>query len=85
MKNSILNLNANNIKISQDKLMEQGLEIMKDVFIPEADIFLCKYKNKRLNLKIDLDYGLSIESVDFMDNNEIKEIEKILKITCFKN
>jgi hypothetical protein len=46
--------------------------------IPEADILLCTYKGKRINIKVDLAYGASIEALDDVPQKYFDEIEKII-------
>lgn len=46
---------------------------------PEADVLCCRYKGKRFNVKFDLDYGVCIEAIDGLSNNEFKEVVDLLK------
>ena len=56
-----------------------GLTLEKAALIPEADVLCCRYKGKRLNVKFDLDYGVCIEAVDILSNNEFTEVVDLLK------
>lgn len=53
-------------------------KVLKRVAIPEADVLLCEYKNTRVNLKFDLDYGFDIEFLEKEFNNRKSEISNLL-------
>lgn len=56
-----------------------GLMLEKTASIPEADVLSCRYKGKRFNIKFDLDYGVGIEAIDGLSDNEFKEVVDLLK------
>jgi hypothetical protein len=56
-----------------------GLTLEKTASIPEADVLCCRYKGKRFNVKFDLDYGVCIEAIDELSDNEFKEVVDLLK------
>jgi hypothetical protein len=60
-----------------------GLTLEKTASIPEADpeadVLCCRYKGKRFNVKFDLDYGVWIEAIDGLLDNEFKEVVVLLK------
>jgi hypothetical protein len=56
-----------------------GLVLVNIASIPEADVLCCRYKGKRLNVTFDLNYGVCIETIDDLSNNEIKEIVVLIK------
>ena len=56
-----------------------GLTLEKTSSIPEADVLCCRYKGKRFNVKSDLDYGVCIEAIDGLSDNEFSEVVDLLK------
>lgn len=44
------------------------------VFLPEADVLCCRYREKRFNIKFDIDYGVCIEPIDNLSGEALKEI-----------
>lgn len=56
-----------------------SLTLAKTASIAEADVLCCRYKGKRFNVKFDRDYGVSIESIDSLSDNEFKEVVGLLK------
>jgi len=54
------------------------IEMLEEVVIAEANVFLCKYKSKRFNIYFDLDYGPGLKAVDKMDEEVLKMIEKLI-------
>lgn len=57
----------------------KSLALIKKIEIPEADIFQFEFDGKTWNLKLDFDYGASIESVatDFDESCAKKLVEKL--------
>ncbi|BBH11274.1 hypothetical protein CH06BL_05220 [Chromobacterium haemolyticum] len=53
--------------------------------MPEADILICRYKGKNLNIKIDLAYGAEICPVDSFSPQEIKDLEDSIVANVFTN
>jgi hypothetical protein len=51
-----------------------GIILLKKVMLPEADVLCLLYKEKRVNLKSDLDYGVFLEAVDAMSQDEMDEV-----------
>jgi hypothetical protein len=73
-------LNIRQIANAIERLHESTtLEVLEQVMIPEADILLCKYQGKRVNLKVDLDYGACVDAVDkTLKKEDLAEIEKLI-------
>ncbi|AOI77205.1 hypothetical protein WS54_12370 [Burkholderia sp. NRF60-BP8] len=42
--------------------------------IPEAEVLCCRYKGERFNVKFDLDYGVSVERVGQLSDEDIAAI-----------
>lgn len=59
-----------------DPLQEIG--IVEDILIAEANVFLCKFRDKRFNLYFDLDYGAEIIAVDKIEKEDLKKIEELI-------
>ncbi|WP_255991111.1 hypothetical protein [Chitinolyticbacter albus] len=53
-------------------------EVFDEVFLAEANVFICKRRGKRFNLKYDIDYGLSLEPVDRHTADELTELTAVL-------
>jgi hypothetical protein len=47
--------------------------------IPEADVLCCRYRGKRFNIKFDIDYGVSIQSLVDLSDDDFKRIAETLK------
>lgn len=56
-----------------------GLILERTASIPEADVLCCRYQAKRFNIKFDLDYGVCIEAIDGLLDQELKEITGLLQ------
>ncbi|MFA4867842.1 MAG: hypothetical protein WC623_06585 [Pedobacter sp.] len=54
------------------------IEILEEVIIPEANVFLCRYHDKRFNVYFDLAYGPEIKAVDGIDKDELITIETLI-------
>ena len=65
----------NAIKKINNKLI---IEILEEGLMPEADVLLCKYLGRRINIKVDLDYDAEICGIDIFSDEEINELEKII-------
>ncbi|RQS26289.1 hypothetical protein DIE03_23285 [Burkholderia sp. Bp8992] len=48
------------------------------VSIPEAEVLCCRYKGERFNVKFDLDYGVCVERVGKLSDEDIAEIVRWL-------
>jgi hypothetical protein len=48
-------------------------------FLPEADVLCCRYREKRFNIKFDLDYGVWIEPIDALSGEALEDIANRLK------
>lgn len=79
------------MKVEFQKLSYQGLkhalkevasvykiEILEEVMIPEANVFLCRQNGKRFNVYFDLAYGPEIKAVDSIDKDELLAIETLI-------
>jgi len=47
--------------------------------IPEADVLCCRYRGKRFNIRFDIDYGVSIQSLEHLSDDDFKRIAETLK------
>jgi hypothetical protein len=50
----------------------------KEIYIAEADIFLCRYKGNRFNIKFDIVYGTEVEPLSEISKTEAKKIENTI-------
>ncbi len=79
MKRKFLDLELSEIIQAINKTDAPALfTINEKVMMPEADVLLCTYKNKRINIKVDFHYGASVEPLDKLDHNCISEIEDLI-------
>ncbi|AXT45171.1 MULTISPECIES: hypothetical protein [Chromobacterium] len=70
------NLETAQVKVAIKKINTTSIiEIIEEGLMPEADVLLCRYKGKSLNIKIDLAYGAEICPVDSFSPQEIKDLE----------
>ncbi len=68
-----------NEALSLLKSSSNTMIIIEDIVqIPEADIIVCTYRNKKLRLKFDIAYGLFIDPIDELSPNELSEVERFL-------
>ncbi|AOR67790.1 hypothetical protein BBJ41_09680 [Burkholderia stabilis] len=51
-----------------------GIVFEQRVSIPEADVLCCRYKGERFNVKFDLDYGVFVDRVGELSDEDIAEI-----------
>ncbi|SHF85689.1 hypothetical protein [Pedobacter caeni] len=54
------------------------IEILEEVMIPEANVFLCRNNGKRFNVYFDLAYGPEIKAVDPIDKDGLMEMETLI-------
>lgn len=54
------------------------IEILEEVIIPEANVFLCRYNDKRFNVYFDLAYGPEIKAIDRINKDELIRIETLI-------
>jgi len=54
------------------------IEILEEVMIPEANVFLCRHNGERFNVYFDLAYGPEIRAVDPIDKDELMAIEILI-------
>jgi hypothetical protein len=54
------------------------IEVLEEVVIPEANVFLCRHNGKRFNVYFDLAYGTQIKAVDRIDKDELMKIETLI-------
>jgi hypothetical protein len=78
-------LNSRQVKSAMESLKGQGLILNEEVFIPEADIFLCSYKSSKFNIKFDIAYGTQIEGVSDMSLDEIENVEAMILHEVFSS
>ncbi|MEN8517461.1 hypothetical protein [Burkholderia sp. RS02] len=50
------------------------------VSIPEADVLCCRYKGERFNVKFDLDYGVFVDRVGELSDEDFAEIVRWLTL-----
>ncbi|MGU7769649.1 hypothetical protein ACV229_05650 [Burkholderia sp. MR1-5-21] len=44
------------------------------VSIPEADVLCCRYKGERFNVKFDLDYGVFVDRIGALNDDDMAAI-----------
>lgn len=54
------------------------VEILEDIMIAEANVFICKFKGKRVNIYFDLAYGAEIKEIDKIEKEDLKRIEELI-------
>ena len=54
------------------------IEILEEVMIPEANVFLCRRNGKKFNVYFDLAYGPEIKAIDRIDKDELMKIETLI-------
>lgn len=54
------------------------IEILEEVMMPEADVFLCRHNGKRFNVYFDLAYGPEIKAVDPIDKDDLMAMETLI-------
>jgi hypothetical protein len=54
------------------------IEVLDEVILADANVFLCRRSGRRFNLKYDVDFGSALEPVDRHTAAELGEIAKIL-------
>lgn len=54
------------------------IEILEEVMVAEANVFLCRYKDKRFNVYFDIVYGPEIKAVSSIRVEELKMIEELM-------
>lgn len=57
---------------------QQIIEVLDEVILADANVFLCRHSGRRFNLKYDVDFGPTLEPVDRHTAEELGEIAKIL-------
>ena len=57
---------------------QQVIEVLEEVILADANVFLCSRAGKRFNLKHDVDYGLALEPVDKYTEAELAELAALL-------
>lgn len=76
MKVEFRNLSYHELKHALKEVSSVNkIEILEEVIIPEANIFLCRHNGKRFNVYFDLVYGPEIKAVDKIDKDELITIE----------
>ncbi|TCW81461.1 hypothetical protein C5O80_23750 [Burkholderia sp. SRS-46] len=48
------------------------------VFIPEADVLCCHYKGERFNVRFDLDYGVFVDRIGALSDDDMAAIVRWL-------
>lgn len=54
------------------------IEILEEVMVAEANVLLCKFRDKRFNIYFDLEYGAELKAVDKIEQEELKHIEELI-------
>lgn len=79
MARNFIDLDVNEIKLAINRAADASIIVIKDeVFIAEADVLICQYKNLRVNVKVDLVYGAVIEPVDKLTTADVDEIKDLI-------
>ncbi|CAI8692506.1 DUF551 domain-containing protein [Burkholderia sp. IT-111MI5] len=50
------------------------------VSIPEAEVLCCRYKGERFNVKFDLDYGVFVDRIGGLSDEDFAEIVRWLTL-----
>ncbi|MNR50213.1 hypothetical protein D3C85_1697000 [compost metagenome] len=61
------------------------IEILEELMIAEANVFLCRYNGKRFNVYFDLAYGPEIKAVEGVAKDELMQIETMICTFNFRN
>ncbi|HIC7210922.1 hypothetical protein [Burkholderia stabilis] len=69
-------LDALDIDATVRRLQQHSGDIVFEqrVSIPEADVLCCRYKGERFNVKFDLDYGVFVDRVGELSDEDIAGI-----------
>jgi len=79
MKIEFRSLNFHELKHALKEVSSvHEIEILEEVIIPEANIFLCRRNGKRFNVYFDLVYGPEIKAVDTINKAELITIETLI-------
>ena len=79
MKKNFWELSYQDLAFALKNIAEiNGVEILEDAMLSEANVFLCKFRGKRFNIYFDLDYGAEIKPVDKITQEDLKRIEELI-------
>ncbi|WP_230041122.1 hypothetical protein [Chryseobacterium sp. Bi04] len=48
------------------------------MIVAEANVLLCKFRDKRFNIYFDLEYEAELKAVDKIEQEELKHIEELI-------
>lgn len=79
---SFLHMDNHEVAASLRALLGQGeIESIREDFMPEADLFFCRWRGKRFNVKLDLAYGPDLFFLDPRTAEEQAELERLIVST----
>ncbi|MGU7783997.1 hypothetical protein [Burkholderia sp. PU8-34] len=80
MTNQAKQLDALDIDVVTRRLQQHSGDIVFEqrVSIPEADILCCRYKGERFNVKFDLDYGVFVDRIGALTDDDMAAIVRWL-------
>lgn len=71
-------LSAQAVRDAIERAHDPQLVFERDVFIPEADILMCRFHGKRFHVRVDLDYGAELEAIDPLSPEEAGDIMRLI-------
>ncbi|WP_244137726.1 hypothetical protein [Burkholderia sp. BCC1644] len=77
---SLTRLDALDIDTVMHRMQQHPGDIVFEqrVSIPEADVLCCRYKGERFNVKFDLDYGVFVDRVGKVSDEDVAKIVRWL-------
>lgn len=79
MPRSFLHMENQEVAAALRVLFERGeVELIEEVFIAEADVFLCRWRGKRVNVKFDFAYGPELSFLEPTPKQEREELETLI-------
>jgi hypothetical protein len=79
MKVGFSELNVRQIASAIEKIGDPSIiRILEEGMIPEADVLLCEYFGKRVNLIVDLAYRAEVAPVDTFAKDAVSKIEALI-------
>ncbi|MGH8080723.1 MAG: hypothetical protein ACREP7_09115 [Lysobacter sp.] len=83
MARSFTHMDNREVAAALRVLFERGeVELISEGFIPEADLFFCRWRGKRVNVKFDLAYGPDLYFPDPSTAGELAELETLIAATA---
>ncbi|MGO1073613.1 hypothetical protein [Lysobacter sp. CA199] len=79
---SFLHMDNLEVAASLRALFRRGeAELIRQGFVPEADVFFCRWRGKHFNVKFDLTYGPDLYFLDPCTAQERTELEALIVST----